>query len=211
MHADELPIADPCHADWDAMTPAGARRFCAACSRHVHDLSPLRESEARALLRAAPGRLCVRYTVAPGGAIRFQPEPAPALVQLRRPAPAAPPDPAARGRAGAAALLLAACTPHEPDANTRPLAAHVEPADLTPPHDTRLIGQVPYAPPPPPPPLAPSIEPPPPAMVKMGDLAPPAARPRADTRMGKLPLRDPDPAPCDPPEAVWMGEAPALE
>jgi hypothetical protein len=91
MSALHLPIAEPCHADWEAMEPRQQGRFCQGCAKDVHDLGAMTEAEARALLRSRAGqRLCVRYGVGIDGRIRFK---AAAAVAL----------------AGA----LAACTPHE--------------------------------------------------------------------------------------------------
>jgi hypothetical protein len=66
MRRLHLPIQDPCHADWDAMSQTdGARRFCDSCSKHVHDVSSMTEREAWTVLADASkqGRVCVRYTV----------------------------------------------------------------------------------------------------------------------------------------------------
>lgn len=70
MHRDQLPIPEPCSADWDAMTGGSRKRFCDHCSKHVHDLSAMTEAEAGAVLEE-PG-VCVRYTVKPDGGIRFR-------------------------------------------------------------------------------------------------------------------------------------------
>ena len=53
------------------MSPRGRARLCAQCDKLVHDLSALRESEARALLAGANGSLCVRYLYDEHGAIWF--------------------------------------------------------------------------------------------------------------------------------------------
>ena len=57
-----LPIAidTPCGADWNAMTPAGAKkRLCASCDKVVHDLAKRTDDEIDALLAGGP--VCVRY------------------------------------------------------------------------------------------------------------------------------------------------------
>ncbi len=58
-----LEIMNPCDASWEQMVGDQRIRQCATCCRPVHDLSALREAEARAhlLLFSAPG-LCVRFT-----------------------------------------------------------------------------------------------------------------------------------------------------
>lgn len=75
MHKDDLPISEPCGADWSAMRAApeegrGARH-CEHCDKAVHDLSDLTEREAEALLRS--GTPCVRYAATPDGEIRHRP------------------------------------------------------------------------------------------------------------------------------------------
>lgn len=87
-----LPIAKPCHEDWDAMDPASNGRFCHSCSKSVHDLTDLTEDEAKVVLaQHAGGRVCVRYNVDNAGTIRFR----------------------AAARVAVAGLALAACTPHD--------------------------------------------------------------------------------------------------
>ncbi|MCH9682100.1 MAG: hypothetical protein K0V04_11750 [Deltaproteobacteria bacterium] len=116
MRTTHLPIATPCHEDWDAMDPDARGRFCQVCVKPVHDLSAMSEPQAQQLLSKAAGtRICVRYRHDSEGEIRF-----------RQPA-AAPTCPAPRRMAwvgtAAVAMTLAACTPHEhPDAR----AQHIE-------------------------------------------------------------------------------------
>lgn len=64
MRLSTLRVAEPCHADWDAMTGDARTRHCERCRLHVTDLSELTTAEAEHLLaRGGPdGRLCVRYT-----------------------------------------------------------------------------------------------------------------------------------------------------
>ena len=56
-------VASPCDASWDAMTSIdGDRvRFCEGCQKRVYNLSALGQAEAEGLLRAHEGHLCVRY------------------------------------------------------------------------------------------------------------------------------------------------------
>jgi hypothetical protein len=73
MKREDLPIPSPCNADWNTMTAAGRKRFCADCKKHVHDLSKLTEPEAQALLAAPPSEgLCVRYIYNTRGDVMFQ-------------------------------------------------------------------------------------------------------------------------------------------
>lgn len=72
MRRDDIRIDLPCNADWDTMTPAGKKRFCADCKKHVHDLSRMSEGEARALMSAPSTEgLCVRYVYDELGRVVF--------------------------------------------------------------------------------------------------------------------------------------------
>lgn len=57
---DNVSIATPCSADWDAMSGDERVRFCGECSLHVYNLSAMTRDEAEALLAKKEGRLCVR-------------------------------------------------------------------------------------------------------------------------------------------------------
>jgi hypothetical protein len=57
---DELQIAAPCEASWDAMVGDDHVRFCGKCEKNVYNLSSLPREEAEALLVAREGSLCVR-------------------------------------------------------------------------------------------------------------------------------------------------------
>jgi hypothetical protein len=56
-------VASPCQASWDAMTPIDEERvrFCEGCQKRVFNLSAMGQAEAEGLLRAHEGHLCVRY------------------------------------------------------------------------------------------------------------------------------------------------------
>lgn len=93
MRRTHLPIAEPCHEDWDAMDPVERGRFCHGCEKRVFDLSSMTERQAAQVLREhAKERICVRYCHDADGVVRFRPE---------RPM-----------RAAALALALVACAPH---------------------------------------------------------------------------------------------------
>lgn len=64
MRLSTLRVAEPCHADWDAMSGDARSRHCEHCQLSVTDLSALTRGEAEALLaRGGPdGRVCVRFT-----------------------------------------------------------------------------------------------------------------------------------------------------
>jgi hypothetical protein len=128
MQASRIRIDEPCHEDWGAMRPEGARRFCDRCDKHVHDLSALTELEAQAVLAARDSaRVCVRYLVDVEGTIVFrQPAPVVPVSALRRRRPPIV-------RAAAMALALAACTPHEQTMGEPAPIAIDEKAEPTPP------------------------------------------------------------------------------
>lgn len=68
MHQDEVRIAEPCSREWGAMVGDAQRRHCAACDKHVHDLSAMTERDARRLLRRTSA-VCVRYTCRADGTV----------------------------------------------------------------------------------------------------------------------------------------------
>ena len=105
MKASDIRIPEPCSEDWQGMTPAQRGRFCAACQKHVHDLSAMTEREANALLGSGQD-ICVSYLSDSSGAVRFRPQPVvPASRLVRR---------ASAVTAAGFGLALAACAPHAP-------------------------------------------------------------------------------------------------
>jgi hypothetical protein len=123
MRRLHLPIADPCHENWDAMSPVQRGRFCKSCDKQVFDLSSMTEPEARGVLREhAGGNICVRYCHDTAGNIRFRP--------------------AAPARAAALALALAACTPHEAPAQRHQVVGEL--VDVTP--EAEVLGNMPVEP-----------------------------------------------------------------
>ena len=100
MKRFSLPIAEPCEADWEAMSPTEAGKFCQQCVKQVYDVSAMTRRAAEAFLADKAGsRICVRYRCDSAGNIRFAPE---------RPVAAA-----AAATGVVLAMALAACTPHE--------------------------------------------------------------------------------------------------
>lgn len=105
MRASDIPIPKPCHEDWDAMRIEDRKRYCERCREHVHDLSALSESEARALLRSRTD-MCVSYELHADGTIRFAgPASVVPVSRLRRVSAAVAPL--------GLATALAACAPHD--------------------------------------------------------------------------------------------------
>jgi hypothetical protein len=127
MRTHHLPIANPCHEDWDAMDPVAQGRFCHSCSKQVHDLSDMTENEAQDVLHANAGTsICVRYCHDDRGNVRFRP--------------------AMAARVAVAGLALAACTPH--DAGPRHNPAPIVQQPLQPmPTERVTMGEMPPEPP----------------------------------------------------------------
>lgn len=68
---DNLRVAAPCTASWDAMLGDRQVRTCLECRQNVYDLSELTRAGAEALIREKEGRLCVRYFERADGTILF--------------------------------------------------------------------------------------------------------------------------------------------
>lgn len=58
---NNIKIASPCSADWDAMYGDDRKRFCGDCKLHVYNLSGMTKADAESLITKAEGRLCVRF------------------------------------------------------------------------------------------------------------------------------------------------------
>lgn len=69
---DNLHIASPCHASWDAMTGDDQARFCKSCNKNVFNLTMMTRAEAEKLIRVKEGNLCVRYSQREDGTILTQ-------------------------------------------------------------------------------------------------------------------------------------------
>ncbi len=57
---ENVAIAAPCKASWDAMVGDDRVRFCRHCEKNVYNLSAMPRDEAEALLAAREGKMCVR-------------------------------------------------------------------------------------------------------------------------------------------------------
>ena len=57
---DEVRIASPCAADWNAMYGDDKRRFCYQCKLNVYNLAGMSSEEAEQFLLASEGGVCVR-------------------------------------------------------------------------------------------------------------------------------------------------------
>lgn len=58
---DNIKIASPCSADWDAMIGNNRQRYCGDCKLNVYNLSGMSRLEAENLILKSEGRVCVRY------------------------------------------------------------------------------------------------------------------------------------------------------
>lgn len=58
---NNISVASPCSADWNAMYGDNRKRFCGDCKLNVYNLSGMTRDEAEALVTNAEGRLCVRF------------------------------------------------------------------------------------------------------------------------------------------------------
>lgn len=56
-----LHIPEPCHENWDAMTPVQQGRFCKSCSKAVVDFSNMSDKQILELLSKASGSTCGRF------------------------------------------------------------------------------------------------------------------------------------------------------
>ncbi|WP_426489672.1 carboxypeptidase-like regulatory domain-containing protein [Hymenobacter sp. 102] len=56
-----LAVPQPCHENWQAMTPAAQGRHCAACNKVVVDFTRMTDAEVVAYLTQASGRSCGRF------------------------------------------------------------------------------------------------------------------------------------------------------
>lgn len=75
MTGRTILFRQPCHEDWDRMTPQGRTRHCEACARPVHELREYTAEEAEALL-SGPGELpCLRADIQADGRVQTRPSP----------------------------------------------------------------------------------------------------------------------------------------
>jgi hypothetical protein len=158
MHRDQLRIADPCSADWAAMTGDERERFCAACTKHVHDLSAMTERQAERLV-ASGGELCVRYAAGADGRVVHARSRLPHLVAM------------GAALLGAAPALAGTAVAPQPDAEpglVQRMVTRLQQAldavladEVVLTQAEVVMGEIAPAPPPPPPPI-----------VEMGKIAP---------------------------------------
>jgi hypothetical protein len=56
----QLLIPEPCHENWEDMSPAGKGRFCASCQKVVIDFSRMTDNELAAFFKKPSGSVCGR-------------------------------------------------------------------------------------------------------------------------------------------------------
>lgn len=66
---NDLRIASPCTAEWDAMAGDNRVRHCALCNLNVYNFSEMTTREIRNLIAQREGRLCVRMFLRADGTI----------------------------------------------------------------------------------------------------------------------------------------------
>ena len=69
---NNIKIASPCSANWDAMLGDDRKRFCSECKLNVYNLSGMSKSEAENLLIESEGRVCVRFYRRSDGSVLTQ-------------------------------------------------------------------------------------------------------------------------------------------
>ncbi len=60
-HLNNIKIASPCSADWNAMFGDNRKRFCGDCKLNVYNLSDMTQIEAESFLLNSEGRVCVKF------------------------------------------------------------------------------------------------------------------------------------------------------
>jgi hypothetical protein len=58
---DQIRVASPCQASWEAMEGDDQVRFCLQCSKNVYDLSGMTREAAERLVQETEGAICVRF------------------------------------------------------------------------------------------------------------------------------------------------------
>ena len=69
---DQIEITSPCTVSWDEMRAAGGDgrvRFCGQCRQNVYNVEAMSRVEARRLITAREGRVCVRILRRPDGTV----------------------------------------------------------------------------------------------------------------------------------------------
>ena len=69
---NDVRVATPCPAEWEAMIGTDRVRFCGQCQLNVYNLSSMSRRDAESLISRTEGRLCVRFYRRKDGSILTQ-------------------------------------------------------------------------------------------------------------------------------------------
>lgn len=58
----QVNVAQPCHENWNQMTPEAQGRFCGSCSKIVVDFTNMTDHEVIAFFEQSKGKTCGRFT-----------------------------------------------------------------------------------------------------------------------------------------------------
>ena len=61
MNNLDIRINEPCHENWNAMTPKEQGRFCGSCQKDVVDLTNMTDAELKAYFTNYSGSICGRF------------------------------------------------------------------------------------------------------------------------------------------------------
>lgn len=67
---DSIEVKTPCEQNWHEMRGTDQIRFCDHCAKDVHNLSRMTRKQARKIVAASNGNICVRYVRRPDGRIQ---------------------------------------------------------------------------------------------------------------------------------------------
>ena len=59
----QISIPNPCHENWDAMTPTEIGKFCSSCQKEVIDFSRMIDQEIRRILNSFKETPCGRFNI----------------------------------------------------------------------------------------------------------------------------------------------------
>ena len=181
---DDVRVASPCDAAWDAMRPVtdsdGARaRFFGSCEKNVYDLSAMTRQDAMDLIERHEGRCCVRFYQRPDGTVLTEDCPVGVRALLKR-AERRTLMAAAAGVGAIAAFVAFLAGQNNPvSCQLQTVEQRIE--SITPPPlpVERVMGE----------PMMGGMPPP----VEMGEMAAPPPRPREHVKMGKMMKFSPTP------------------
>lgn len=56
-----LSVADPCHEDWEQMSPVEKGRFCGSCQKQVVDFTDMTDTQIATFFKKSTGSVCGRF------------------------------------------------------------------------------------------------------------------------------------------------------